>query len=365
MHTLIDFLTDIDEAFRNAFIYGVHHHKTTNSKQPNFGLDFPLSQSFVMANLVQPFLPAYTPDQANQLQIKKSSFKNIRKFIKSFDKEKIIKSKERDGNETTIIDIDFGDKVFVDFKPYRLPKKETFAGSSLGRGEKGNTTMDSGDSSVGQKLQKLEFYKPKDRLLPIFAAADASAHSMFTAAEIRPLVTAYIESEKLISPTNKRLVTLNPTLANAVFDGSTHLDKEVLAKGTVPRDALVDRVLAACSSHYAIVRDGDAATTAKPKAGAAPRIKVTLETRSGNKTATKISGVEQYLIPPQPLADELRKTCAGSTSVEQLHGSSPKNPVMEIMVQGPQKDAVLKALERRGVKSAWVEFTDKTKGKKK
>lgn len=317
-----------------------------------------------MANLVNPFLPAYTPDQASQLQIKKSSCKNIRKFIKSFDKEKIIKTKERDGNETTIIDIDFTDPSITEFKPYRLPKKETAAGTAAGRGGKDTTVADTNDSSVGQKLEKREYYKPKDRLLPLFASADASSHSMFTAAEIRPLVTSYVESNKLISPTNKRLVTLNPTLANAVFDGSTHLDKEVLAKCTVPRDALIDRVISSCSSHYAIIRNADS-NMAKPKSGPAPKIKITLETRSGNKTATKVSGVEAYFIPPQPLADELRKVCAGSTSVEQLHGSSPKNPVMEIMIQGPQKDAVLKALEKRGVRSQWVEFTDKTKGKKK
>ena len=318
-----------------------------------------------MANLVQPFLPAYTTDIANQLQMKKSSYKTIRKFIKSFDKEKIVKAKERDGNETTIIDIDFTDKSIVDFRPYRLPKKETTVASSTSRGDKGATTGDSGDSSVGQKLEKMEYYKPKDKVLPIFGAENASAHSMFTSIEVRQIVTTYVESEKLVSPTNKRLITLNPTLANAVFDGSARLDKEVLAKGSVPRDALVERILASCGVHFAIIRNAEASNAARPKAGAAPKIKVTLETRSGNKTATKISGVEQYYISPQPLADELRKTCAGSTSVEQLHGSSPKNPVMEIMVQGPQKDAVLKALERRGVRSAWVEYTDKTKGKKK
>lgn len=316
-----------------------------------------------MSNLVQPFLPAFTTEQANALQIKKSSFKNIKKFIKSLDKEKIIRTKERDGNETTIIDVDFENKVFVDFKPYRLPKKETAAGASQSRGGKATTEIDTGDSSIGQKLEKVEYYKPKEKLLPIFASANASSSTLFSSSEIRPIVTSYIESEKLISSTNKRIVTLNPTLANAVFDGSTYLDKEVLAKGTVPRDALIDRIISSCSSHYAINRNGVSNTT-KPKSGAAPRIKLTLETRSGNKTVTKVSGVELYFIPPQPLADELRKTCAGSTSVEQLVGSSPKAPIMEIMIQGPQKDAVLKALERRGVRSSWVEFLDKTKKKK-
>lgn len=347
---------------------------TSNPRQPHYGLDFPLTQSSVMANLVQPFLPAYTPSQAAQLQIKKSSFKNIRKFIKSLDKEKLVKSKERDGNEATIVDIDFTDKAFTDFKPYRLPKKETLAGTSQARSGTATTEIETpgGDNSIGQKLTKKEYYKPKDRLLPLFTAADpaASSHSLYTAAEVKPLITAYVERESLVSPTNRRLITLNPVLANAVFDGSANLDREVLAKGTVPRDALIDRVISSCTPHYSIIRSARSSPTpssTKPKAGSAPRIKITLETRSGNKTVTKISGVEAYFIGAQPLADELRKTCAGSTSVEPLHGASPKAAVqvMEIMVQGPQKDAVLRALERRGVKGAWVEVLDKTKGKKK
>jgi translation initiation factor 2D len=59
--------------------------------------------------------------------------------------------------------------------------------------------------------------------------------------------------------------------------------------------------------------------------------------------------------------------CAGSTSVEPLAGAAKKTekPVEEVMVQGPQKDAVVKALEKRGVNPKWIEVLDKTKGKKK
>ena len=80
---------------------------------------------------------------------------------------------------------------------------------------------------------------------------------------------------------------------------------------------------------------------------------------------TKVSGVEVFHISPNLLADELQKSCASSTSVAQLSGSSLKHPVMEILVQGPQKDEVTKALEKRGVNKSWIEVADKTKGKKK
>jgi translation initiation factor 2D len=355
---------EIDQAFRNAFLYGLHHHKTTNANERNYGLIFPLTQSLIMSTLIQPFLPAFTPEQTQQLQIKNTSWKNIKKFVKQLDKGQLVKSKEKQGNETTIIDIDFSDASIANFKPYRLPKKETAGGTSLGRGEKATDTIDTGDDSVGQKLEVKSFYRPTAKLSPVFATSEKS---VFSAQEVRQIVTDYVESEKLIHETNKRLVKLNPTLANAVFDGSGSLDKEVLAKGTVPRDALIDRVSRAMTSQYAILRNGADPHSVKMRSGTPPKVHITLETRSGNKMVTKVSGLEVYFVNPRPLADELRKVCAGSTSVEPLAGGAKKTekPVEEVMVQGPQKDAVVKALEKRGVNSRWIEVLDKTKGKKK
>jgi translation initiation factor 2D len=355
---------EIDLAFRNAFLYGLHHHKTNNANERNYGLVYPLTQSLIMSTLINPFLPAFTPEQTQQLQIKNTSWKNIRKFVKQLDKDQIVKSKEKQGNETTIIDIDFNDATIANFKPYRLPKKETVGGASVGRGEKATETIDTGDDSVGQKLEIKSFYKPTAKLSPIFATSEKS---VFTAQEVRQVVTDYVESEKLISETNKRLVKLNPTLANAVFDGSGSLDKEMLAKGSVPRDALIDRVSRAMTGSYAILRNGADPHSVKMRSGTPPKVHITLETRSGNKMVTKVSGLEVYYVNPRPLADELRKVCAGSTSVEPLAGGAKKTekPVEEVMVQGPQKDAVVKALEKRGISSRWIEVLDKTKGKKK
>ncbi|GAB7365428.1 hypothetical protein MBLNU230_g6505t1 [Neophaeotheca triangularis] len=357
---------EIDDAFRNAFLYAIHQHKVSNPSQANYGFDFPVHQTQVMATMIQPFLPAFNTDEKQQLQIKNTSWKNIKKFVKAMDKERIIKSKEKDRNETVILDIDFDDQAVRDFKPYRLPKKETAGGAALGRGEKATEQVGTGDGSVGQKLQVVVYYRPTAKLQPLFTGAEATGN-MFTASEVRPTVTKYIEANQLISESNKRQVKLDPTLANAVFDGSTKLDKEVIAKGMVPRDALMDRVLKGMSESYAILRNEDDLSNVKARSGAPPKIHITLETRSGNKTVTKVSGLEAYYIQPRPLADELRKLCAGSTSVEPLAGGAKKNekPVEEVMVQGPQKDAVVKALGRRGVNPRWVEVQDKTKGKKK
>ena len=357
---------EIDDAFHKAFLFGVQHHRNAHKDDPRQGLNFPIQQSLVISNLVLPFLPIFTPTQAASLQVKKTSWKNAKKFIKALDKQKLLKSKDRDGGECVVLDIDFGHPAVTGFVPYKLPKKET-QGADSGGGGGGKPVMAgaSSDDSVGQRLKILSLYRPKEQLSPIFENSNASVKGFYLPTELRQMVATYIESENLVSGTNKRLVNLDPILANAVFDGNSSLDREVIAKGSVPRDALNERVLKACSPSWVILRNDETRESVKAKAGNPPKIHIVLETRSGNKTVTKLSGVEVFHINPQPLAEELQKACASSTSVSQLVGSSPKNPVQEIMVQGPQKDVVVKALEKRGVNRQWVEILDKTKGKKK
>ena len=363
-------LLDIDAAFWSAFLFAAHQARIDHKLDPRHGLNFPIPQSNIISNLVLPYLPIFTPEDASSLQIKKTSWKNARKFIKALDKEKLLRSKDRDGHEVVVLDIDFEDPAITAFVPYRLPKKDT-PGADIGGGGGGKaiasstSTSSSSDSSIGQKLKKLNLYKPKEKLAPIFDRADGGTRNLYLASEFRSLITTYVEAESLISPTNKRLVILNPVLANAVFDGQSSLDREVLAKGSVPRDALIDRVIHSSIPHWVLLRDGETRETVKAKSGTGPLVNITLETRSGNKTVTKVSGVETFHINPHVIAEELQKTCASSTSVGQLVGSSPKNPVQEIMVQGPQKDSVTKALEKRGVERGWIQVLDKTKGKKR
>ena len=315
--------------------------------------------------MVLAHLPILTPKQAASAQIKKTSWKNAKKFIKTLDKAQIVKSKDRDGGECVILDIDFEDPTITGFAPYVLPKKEDAASTQTGSVGGKTTETGSHDPSIGQRLTKINLLRPKDSISPIFEAASASTGMLYLPADLRPIITSYIESENLVSSTNKRLVNLNPVLANAVFDGNSSLDREVIAKGSVPRDALIERIQQTCSPFWAILQNDETREQVKAKPGTGPKIQVLLETRSGNKTVTKVSGMEVFHINPQLLADELQKTCASSTSVGKLVGSSPKSPVMEVLVQGPQKDAVSKALEKRGVSRGWIEVADKTKGKKK
>ncbi|KAI8943496.1 hypothetical protein NX059_001498 [Plenodomus lindquistii] len=352
---------EIDDAFVNAFLFGIRHHMSTNRDHPTHGLEFPLSQSHVMAQLVQPFLPTYSPARTSSLQIKKTSWKNLRKFIKYLDKQMILKSKDRDGNEVVVMDIDFKDRRVDAFVPYRLPKKDIpTAANTSGK----TTTTASSQLQTSQTLRVVSLLRPKDKLGPILEASKADPRGFYTPAELRQHLMAYAELENLVDSKNKRMIKIDPQIADALL-GASAADNAALATGAMTRDALAERMVAASAPFHVILRGNADLNESKPKAGAPPKIQITLETRSGNKTVSKVHGLEHYHIAPQPLADELRKTCAGSTSIDKLQGSSPKAPIMEVMIQGPQKDAILRALEKRGVNKSWVEVVDKTKGKKK
>lgn len=105
------------------------------------------------------------------------------------------------------------------------------------------------------------------------------------------------------------------------------------------------------------------------------------ERRGGNKTVTTVSGLEAFGIVPAAFAEELRKACAGSTSVNPLKpggkgskgkGAPPPAPKEEpkddgpkqVLVQGPQVKAVETLLLKKGLRPAWIDSNDKEQRRK-
>jgi len=174
----------------------------------------------------------------------------------------------------------------------------------------------------------------------------------------------YLEKENLISTTNKRVVKVDPNISNTLLSTSLPEDKEALRAGTAKRDYLGEKLLKACSPYYRVLH-ASADESSKPKSGAPPKVSIILESRQGKKTVTRVSGLEPFGIDAKGAAEVLQRACAGSASVGLLNGSSPKTPVMEIVLQGSHKKAVVELLEQKGVVGKFVVVSDKTSGKKK
>jgi translation initiation factor 2D len=95
--------------------------------------------------------------------------------------------------------------------------------------------------------------------------------------------------------------------------------------------------------------------------GELKQISVIGKTRQGRRATTCVTGFENFQIEADGLAEELRKACASSTSVNSLPG---KAAGQEVMVQGKQLKAVTDLLIAKGVPKQWIEAKDTTTGKK-
>jgi translation initiation factor 2D len=356
---------EVDDAFMQAFLYALYDSKK-HSEPPHHGLDFPIQPSFLISNMIQPHLRF----QNQHYTIKKTSWKNTKKFIKYLEKQALVKSKDRNGGETVILDIDLNDERVRNFAPYRLPKAkvQTSAAST-----EGNQTPASGaDTSLGQKLALQTVYRASSKLVPDLIP---SKTTYYTSSQISAFLKKYIENNPSLTETSSssRFVKLDPFIANNILGSNPSAsDTRVLAAGEISRDALVKRILEdshLAIPHWLLLRNDQTYDpespdpSLKPKSGPAPQVSIVLEKRSGTKVVTKISGLEVFGINPHVLAPELQKKCAGSASVGQHVGGKPG--MMEILVQGDQRDVVDKELGRRGVDKRWITVDDKTKKKKK
>ena len=355
---------EVDDAFLQAFLYTLHDAKK-NGEPPHHGLDFPIQPSFLIANIIQPHLRSQTPHYT----IKKTSWKNTKKFIKYLEKQLLVKSKDRNGGETVILDADFNDERVKAFAPYKLPKPKTQSGA--GSLEENQSSASGGDASLGQKLTLQIVYRGSSKLVPDLIP---SKTAYYTASQIFAFLKKYVENNPSLTQNSSspRFIKLDPFIANNIMGSNPSAsDTRALAVGEITRDGLLKRILE--DSHLAIPHwlllrndqhyDSESPDLSlKPKAGAPPQIMIVLEKRSGTKVVTKISGLEVFGINPQIFGPELQKKCAGSASVGQHVGGKPG--MLEILVQGDQREVVEREVGRRGVDRRWITVDDKTKKKK-
>ncbi|KIX09129.1 uncharacterized protein Z518_00207 [Rhinocladiella mackenziei CBS 650.93] len=360
---------EVDDAFVDAFLYAVYNAKK-KGEPPHYGFDFPIQPSYLMSNMVQPHLRF----QTQHYTIKKTSWKTIKKFIKYLDKAVLVKSKDRNGGETVILDIDFDDEKVCNFAPYELPKPKSQRATTGPGDTQPSSSGSATDLSLGQKLTLQIVYRASNKLVPDLIP---SKTSFYTSSQISSFLKKYIENNPSLTTntSSPRFIKFDPFIANNILSSNpSAIDTRALAAGEIARDALLKRILDdshLCIPHWLLLRNDqtydpenpDSTPTLKPKSGSPPHVNITLEKRSGTKVVTKISGLEVFGISPQILGPELQKKCAGSASVGQLVGGKPG--MLEVLVQGDQRDVVEKEVEKRGVDRRWINVEDKTKKKKK
>ncbi|KAF3941737.1 Ligatin [Dactylella cylindrospora] len=355
---------EIDAAFRSALVYAFYEVYNSPDRNPNAhkAMEFPLASSYVLATLIIPKLPnASNP----QYSIQKTSWKKIQKMLKAMDKENLLKIKDR-GGDVVVYAVNWDCDKIRDFQPYPIikpkPKKkkaEEGAASSSANGASGGTA------------KVVELYKPSAKLGVIYDITDTSMKEFYTASQVKETLYKYFTSpapsdpsETLVSSTNARNITLNPIIANLLLDQSIPTDLRLLQARQATRDFLADRFIRLHNPYWSIVTPSGEET--KPKAGTPPKITITIESRQGKKTVTKIKGMEVFGVDVGGFLEELKSVAASSVTTGKVEGGGKAaEGMVEVLVQGDKVSVVEGLLTKSGIRKVDITVDNKLKKGKK
>lgn len=317
---------DIDNFFIRAFIQSVKQSK----------MEFPVSASKFMSDHVLKNFPRMDPKYCN---IKKSSWKKTAKFLKALEKMNYLTLKGK-GDDVNVTSITIKPEVVANFVPHKtMEEKKTEATPSK--------------KCLEKKLLVLSLYKANNKSRMVFNKVEKDFLKLYTKQELKEILNEYIKACSLPDKRNPKMINLDSILASL-----TGMTDEMVA-----RDKLHDAFLKKFSPNFCVLKPGEQfSNSVRVYKGDPPKIKILTQNVLGRKKTTSVLNFETFFIRPQELAEDLKNLCSGSTAVN----PSVHNPnVTEVMVQGPHGPAIVAYLKTKGVPITFIDFEDKSKGKKR
>ncbi|CAE6442338.1 unnamed protein product [Rhizoctonia solani] len=277
----------------------------------------------------------------SHLDIKHTPHKKLAPFLKTIEKDGIIKLKDVRG-ELLVFS--------VDAKHPALVEAGKWGWKTVGAEEKKEKAREKDDTADGSAKEILveEVWFPEASTEGFFEACGESAPH-YTLSSLRPLLSKYIAAHNLQHPTTPKFVVLDDVLSRAL------LRKGEDGKEFVGREEMVERLLGNMKGMWRVGGVGGF------KKMPLHPVNVQTKTRQGRKVVTLVTGFEPFGIDPEALSEELRKKCASSTSVAPCV-EKPKQ--LEVMVQGSQIKAVTALLLELGLPKKWIKVSENAgKGK--
>ncbi|CAO3585977.1 unnamed protein product [Absidia cylindrospora] len=350
---------EIDDLLKDSLYQGLLF-KLTPEKTTTV---LPLSVSSLYTAYI---LPSRPRRGGLEVDIKKSSWKKVQKFLKTMEKSGVLKLKEHRG-ETNVTSINWSHPSLQGVTPYKTVEKLMIeqqqqqqvapAGSTTATTDQSNKNTDVSFSSTPGQIQVIDMYKPIGASAVIFEVVKQDKSAMYSSIEVRQVLFEYIKMENLVDPKNQKFIIIDPILTDAILNKTEYQTVHKLG-----RDQILQRLLPKMQPFHMVTLPGKDPILKK---GAPKTIEVMQEIRQGRKTVTKLTGMESFGLEIDDLCKELTKLCASSATHSQIHGTSPKTPLYEIMVQGPQMKNVSELLLRKGVPKKFIFVNDKTAKKGK
>ncbi|KAJ6526619.1 eukaryotic translation initiation factor SUI1 family protein [Mycena vulgaris] len=327
---------------------------------------FPITSSTFLDIYILPHRPAFPeavlPNAGEsfspqEITIKTSGHKSLTAFLKSMEKASLLtlKTPPKHGQQTELLVTSVNAKhpTVAGHKPYVTVKDiETRAAKKALREER----QKEAEEDSGHWVEVKELWKPHLKSAELFEAFGGSAKTLYELAEVRTMLNDYITAKGLVNPREQAYINLDSLLSVTIAA------KVKKRKGTEPaptpvefmkRDELTKNILEQMQSWHEVKAPGKEPVVKK---GALKAIQVAVKIRQGRKASTLVWGFEPFLVlSGEDMAEDLRKLCAGATSVSPRVGTTPG---LEVLVQGKQSKAVVDYLTEKGIPKKWIEVTD-------
>lgn len=309
--------------------------------------DLPIITSTFYKTHMTPFCP-----ENKTLDVKKSSYKKLSKFLQRMEKEGFIKVKELSKGVDSIVDMDKSHSDLRSFTP-----TEEFCARS------GDVTMamteeeEDEDTSYLGPPEITDMFSITAAVLPFIKHLGYSKGDALTSSDFRKIMIDYVKSNELQDETSKSYVNLDPLLAETV------LRKDEGNVIQLKWEELLSRLLSKMTPVHRVVFPGQ--QTPIFRKGKAECIKLDVVQRASNKKVTLVENLELFGINSKVFAHCVQVKMGCSATVQ---SSAAKNKGSVVHVQGNQIHFVANLInEKYGIHRKYIQGLEKApkSGKKK
>jgi len=292
----------MDELLDNAFLQSL---KTTcSAKKAEFPM---LTSNFFRLHM----MVGCPPD--SQLDVKKSSYKKLSKFLEKKEKFGLIKIKELTKGVESIMSVDYDHEMIRDFRVVKYAKVDA------GEAESEAPVLPCDKKYEPPKI--VELFTVTANVLKLFKTADIGKGSGLTSQEVRHVLTEYVKTNQLKSDT-PGLVRLDELLAEVVLAKGDNSSKEM------KWEDLQQFVISKMSPGYSLQFQGQPPSQFK---GKLDPVELTTATRSGNKKVTLVNNLDTYQVDPAEFAHKCQVYLSVGTT---FHPAPNRKSGTEVMIQG-------------------------------
>ncbi|XP_025847142.1 eukaryotic translation initiation factor 2D isoform X2 [Vulpes vulpes] len=269
--------------------------------------DLPLLTSTFLGNHMFSCCP-----EGRQLDIKKSSYRKLSKFLQQMQQEQIVQVEELSKGVESIVAVDWKHPRITSFViPEHSPTSQTI--------QEGSREQPYHPPDI-----KSLYCVPANMTL-LFQESGHKKGSILEGGEVRTIIINYAKKNDLVDANNKNLVKLDPILCDCILEKN---EQHTIMK--LPWDSLLTRCFEKLQPAYQVSFPGQEPIVKK---GKICPIDISLAQRASNKKVTVVRNLEPYGLDPCSVASILQQRCQASTTVTPAPGAKDS---LQVQIQGNQ-----------------------------